>query len=153
MRKDKDKIRLMFFGPGGNSGYSMDWKSHWYLKPSDIQRYIGDEDSHYPRWKMEGCILVDAYDILIEHPEYAYASPICDGSLEFGHVSAFPADGKDSAVFRSVQSSGGYAQLLTLCADVGGLDKVAVDVYAQWWRDMGARIGKVENGVVLWEKS
>ena len=40
---------------------------------------------------------------------------------------------------------------LVYAGRIGGLDTVAPDVYYEWWRARGARVGRIEGGVMIWD--
>lgn len=88
-------------------------------------------------------------------------APIADAPAYVGQVMREPLiatsaedEGAFDREYAGMLMLSGWAGMLA-SAKRGGLclDKVSVTAWVQYWRELGARIGRVVNGTVQWEGS
>lgn len=156
-----NRYRVMSFALGGNSseGVTADGNCvscSWYLRAEEMQQYL--DNGHYSAAEYEGCILIDKRAALRQDAGLAFDSPMCDPRLAPGKVDRFAADALHPAaalvlaeVSRHVPMIGLMALKSAADSSYGGLDHVSPEDYAQWWREHGARIGRIESGRAIWE--
>lgn len=157
-----DKLMIMSFGLGGNSGDGVSadgnrFSSSWYLRdPDEFVRYIGRDAKGYgyDPASVDGCIVLDKRAILREHPSYALLSPMLDVRLPAGTIDRLADHGaKDSMVLHAFahgdSTQRGLAALAHATIDnqseqPGPMDYVSMDAYVDWWASRGARVGVVK---------
>ncbi len=151
----RDRIFVMSFGLGGNSGDGITstgntYTSSWYLKgPDEFVRLIPD---HYDPCEVDGCLVIDKREVLKASPGLAIRAPMCNARLGEDEIDRF-RDIKDvgSSLVLQAFTQGDNTQrgLATLAAisladpsdEPGPLDFVSPAAYAAWWRKHGARVG------------
>jgi hypothetical protein len=154
--KPKRKYLIMSFGLGGNGADGIDGKnrfhSSWYIGPEELPRYL--VPGHYDPVEMEGCLLIDKRAVLEERPGLAFSAPMCNPELKDEETDRlFDRDYmKDEFTLTLLRefSRAGWGAVIASGA-VGGLDYVSPALFAAWWQDKGARVGRVVNGAILWD--
>lgn len=114
----------------------------WYAKGISSMGYLMGVRSYEagelpPKdWMVhEGCIVMDGRKVESDTQiREAYCGPICDVSLPPGSFSKL--------LDRVSKYTG---------EKLGSLDSVSLDIFIDLRRKAGYRIGKIENGVVVWE--
>ncbi len=151
----RDRIFVMSFGLGGNSGAGITstgntYSSSWYLKgPDEFVKLISQ---HYNPSEVDGCLVVDKREVLEVSPGLAFLAPMCNARLGEGEIDRFRdiTDVGSSLVLQAfAQGDGQQRSMATLAAisiadksnDPGPLDYVGPVAYAAWWRQHGARVG------------
>jgi hypothetical protein len=139
--------RLMVLGRGlaGCSGEGKGSSITYY--DSRLRPYFGE--------LLEGGYVVDKREVLEERPGLAVLSPMCDGGLPLGAVDEFKS-AEGSLVAQAIASGGegsfrDLARLALAAPRCGAFDFVAADVYAAWWKDHGARVGRRVGEVIRWD--
>ena len=145
---------LITFGLGGHTEYFLPEGNctsmlSGYDRPD---RWEPDERTDYA---VATAIAIDKRAVLEVRPMLAISSPMVSTKLAAGAISRCPTP---SPVFARAIAEGGntFGMLLALNAihkgpDAGPLDSVSVADYAIWWRRHGARIGRFENGAIIWD--
>lgn len=136
----------------GKCGWHASGISRWGTFSSS-----GGELAKYASEAPEGCPVYDAREADTD----AFASliisgPMVDARLSAGEIKPFGEKEKRAALGMLGPGglSGGYETLVAMAiAGLGSLDSVAPDVYIQLLREKvpGVRIGRVEEGRVIWE--
>jgi hypothetical protein len=152
---NRDRIYVMSFGLGGNSGDGITksgnvYSSSWYLNgPDEFVRLIPE---HYNPGEVDGCIVIDKREVLETRPGLAIRAPMCNARLGEGEIDRF-RDIKDvgcSLVLQAfAQGDNQQRSMATLAAislaneskEPGPLDCVGPVAYAAWWKRHGARVG------------
>jgi hypothetical protein len=151
----RDRILVMSFGLGGNSGDGISkdgntYSSSWYLRgPDEFVRLIPE---HYDPREVDGCFVIDKREVLDKQPGLALRAPMCKAMLGEGEIDRFRdiAGVEDSLVLQAFAQGDGHQRGLALLAAVsladksdepGPLDFVGPVAYAAWWRERGARVG------------
>jgi hypothetical protein len=137
---------------GGVSGETTDG-AHVTFYDRRLRPYLGE--------LVEGGYVLDKRAVLMARPWLAIGSPMVKGTLPPGTVDRFidrhPTDAfGESIVLDSIRSdptnpAAGLAALMQDDPACGGFDDVAPDVYADWWRRRGARVGRRLGRVVVWD--
>lgn len=158
---------LISFGLGGHhidvnrgEGYG-NCSISGYDTPERFERELASgHKSSYP--PLADVPVIDKRAVLQQNPCLAIKSPMVNAKLPAGAISRFAdilADPADSLVVRSFAQGDsqqrGLAAMAIAAATTtfGGLDDVAPDVYLEWWRSHGARIGRMDTDGcrILWE--
>ena len=151
----RDRIFVMSFGLGGNSGDGITgagntYSSSWYLNgPDEFVRLIPD---HYDPGEVDGCLVIDKRDVLETSPGLAFRAPMCNARLGEGEIDRFRdiQDVGSSLVLQAfAQGDNRQRSLAALAAisitdrteEPGPLDYVGPVAYAAWWQQHGARVG------------
>jgi len=151
----RDRIFVMSFGLGGNSGDGITstgnvYSSSWYLKgPDEFVRLIPD---HYDPGEVDGCLVIDKRGVLEQAPGLAIRAPMCNARLGEGEIDRFRdiRDVGSSLVLQAfAQGDNTQRGLAALAAislvdpseEPGSLDYVGPVAYVAWWRKHGARVG------------
>ena len=151
----RDRIFVMSFGLGGNSGdgitkHGNTYSSSWYLNgPDEFVKLIPD---HYDPSEVDGCIVIDKREALEKSASLAFRSPMCDARLAEGEIDRFNdiPSVEGSLVLQAFAHGDGTQRSLaalaaySLTANIDGpgpLDYVGPVAYAAWWQRHGARIG------------
>jgi hypothetical protein len=149
------EYKVMTFGLGGNHSECVKksgqkYTSSWYIGPNELQRYI--DDGTYQKEMVEGCILVDIIQPISENPSLVLSEPMCDPTLADDEENKFNQSILNDPVIKAITAefSAGGGSLAVASGLFGGLDFVSVKKYVDWWKRRGARIGKVEDGKVVW---
>jgi hypothetical protein len=80
---------------------------------------------------------------------------MCKGNLAAGRREAF--DGAEGSIVAQTIASDpqnpacGLARLALAAPDCGAFDDVAPDLFAEWWRAHGARVGRRRRDLIVWE--
>jgi hypothetical protein len=151
----RDRIYVMSFGLGGNSGdgitkHGSTYSSSWYLNgPDEFIRLI---PQHYDPREVDGCFVIDKREVLEERPGLAIRAPMCNARLAEGEIDRF-RDIKEvgsSLVLRAFAQGDNQQRSMAALAAIsladqseepGSLDYVGPAAYAAWWRKHGARVG------------
>jgi hypothetical protein len=140
------------YGAGSISGYD---------SPESFERNLAaDRKSSYP--PLAHVPVIDKRTALEADYGLAIRSPMCSAKLAPGEVNRFAdilPDPADSLVVQAFAQGNGQQQglaAMAVAASLGsfsGMDFVAADLYVEWWRTNGARIGRMdETGkVILWD--
>lgn len=162
--RKKQSAFLIDFGLGGHGvGYAevtphgtrYKGNIYGYDNPESFERALtrGEKDQ-YPN--LAGVPVLDKREVLREHPEYSFRSPLVDADVKDGEVHRLDTD----AARRMLPGlSGGFDTLAALAithegkAEPGPLDTVSVGDYVAWWTSRGARVGRMDGeGLrILWE--
>ena len=152
---NRDRILVMSFGLGGNSGDGITssgnkYSSSWYLNgPDEFVKRIPD---HYDPTEVDGCLVIDKRGVLEVSPGLAFRAPMCNARLSEGEIDRF-RDIKDvasSLVLQAFAQGDNQQRSLAVLAAVsladkgkepGPLDYVGPVAFAAWWRQHGARVG------------
>lgn len=89
-----------------------------------------------------------------EFTDFVCSGPMCDPYLENGKVHSFSKEDRKTALIMAPALSGGFQTYALLAQDekFSGLDYVAIDIYEALLRKIpGIRLGKVNDGNVIWE--
>jgi hypothetical protein len=152
---NRDRIYVMSFGLGGNSGDGITksgnaYSSSWYLRGPD--EFVELIPAHYDPAEVDGCIVIDKREALEKSASLAFRSPMCNARLGEDEIDRF-CDIKDvgsSLVLQAfAQGDNQQRSMATLAAisladkseEPGPLDYVGPAAYAAWWREHGARVG------------
>ena len=87
-----DRIHVMSFGHGGNSGDGINkdgntYTSSWYLNgPDEFLRLIPE---HYDPSEVDGCFIIDKRTVLEQSPGFALRAPMCKAMLGEGEIDRF----------------------------------------------------------------
>ena len=151
----RDRIYVMSFGLGGNSGDGVSkdgntYSSSWYLSgPDEFVRLIPE---HYNPSEVDGCLVIDKRAVLETRPGLAFRAPMCNARLGEGEIDRFRdiTGVEDSMVLQAFAQGDNQQRSLAALAAVsiadiseqpGPLDYVTPVAYAAWWREHGARVG------------
>lgn len=153
MSGSKEKILLIAVGHGSTTGYISDncrLESYW-TDPDKFVEKLGD------RYDLEGAWVRDVREIVLKHPMYALQTPFVGVNMPPGTVKRFNMDElRQSPIAAALlDGAGGGAMRGVVAAGLAGIasfDTVALDVFLQWWRVRGARIGQVIDGAIKWEQ-
>ena len=150
-----DRIHVMSFGLGGNSGDGVSkdgntYTSSWYLSgPDEFLRLIPE---HYDPSEVDGCIIIDKRDVLEQKPGLAIRAPMCKANLSDDQIDRLSdIKGVEESLVLQAFARGSAEQrgLAALAAisiantskEPGPLDFVSPTAYAAWWKERGARVG------------
>jgi hypothetical protein len=150
-----DRIYVMSFGLGGNSGDGITkdgntYSSSWYLRgPDEFVKLI---PQHYNPLEVDGCLVIDKREVLEQSPSLAIRAPMCNARLSQGEIDRFKdiQGVENSLVLRAFAQGDGQQRGLAALAAIsladpsqepGSLDYVGPAAYAAWWRKHGARVG------------
>src|SRR5206468_2612074 len=104
---------------------------------------------------VEGGYVLDKRAALEARPGLAVLSPMCKSNLAAGERDPFRGV-ESSIVARSIASEPenpacDLARLALAAPECGAFDDVAPDVFTDWWRTHGARVGRRFGEVIVWE--
>ena len=147
------KVALISFGLGGHQMYFTDDPNctlSGYDSPESLLKYkVKDYDGRY---QLEGAVVIDKRECM--SAAKCFASPLVSTGLKPGEIDHFDTDLIDSSMMCKAmmdEPGNGFGSMLKVAkTGVGSLDSVAVDVYTAWWKDVGARIGRFEDGQIVW---
>jgi hypothetical protein len=152
---NRDRILVMSFGLGGNSGDGISkdgnvYSSSWYLRgPDEFVKLI---PAHYEPASVDGCFVIDKRKVLEVSPGLAFRAPMCNARLGEGEIDRF-RDIKDvgsSLVLQAFAEGDNQQRSMAALAAIsiadkskepGPLDYVGPVAYAAWWRQHDARVG------------
>jgi hypothetical protein len=107
---------------------------------------------------VEGGFVIDKSAALAERPSLAVTQPMCKGSLPVGTRDEF--QGAENSFVAHALANGGpevhgsfstLAKLAIAAPKCGMFDDVAPDVFADWWRAHGARVGIRQGEYIVWD--
>lgn len=145
----EEKFAILQVALGGVSGQTVDGAS-CTIYDCRLSPYLGEV--------VEGGYVLDKRAVLEENPALAFLSPMCRGDLPAGTIRRFRESvphPEDSIVAQSIITSPehplrGLVGLMCQCADCESFDDVAPDVFAAWWADKGARVGRRRGNEIVW---
>lgn len=146
--------RILSFGNGGHSEH--------YKKQGNTSSSLSGYDKP-ENWKPKEntdysqCIVINKIPAL-DTPEgyrHVFTGPMVSPDLEGDGIEECPTP---SDIMANALQGNAYGSLLNLQAaqktvgkTPGALDSVSPEVYANGWRSLGAKIGRVENNKIVWE--
>lgn len=155
MESNKEVIKLVCFGQGGHTEYV---GRHGSYRNVTISGYDKPDN-----WKVDetrdyipDCPVINKRDAVetIDGHAWVFLGPMVDVDLEPNAVDKCP---NPSPIFAQAVAGNQFGALLALqvVADrkkPGPLDSVDVQTYIQGWKKHGAKIGKIQNGSIVWEE-
>lgn len=146
MRPYRGTFTVLSLGLGGLSAQTGERGVSISIPDRRLVCYYGD--------LAEGGIVLDKRRVLEEDPSLAFRSPILASHLPPGTIE--PPGQPDRVLAQGMLGMFGeaHAALITATAEpegYNGLALVATDVYVQFWRRHGARVGQRAGAQVLWE--
>lgn len=102
----------------------------------------------------EGCLVVDKYGLGVEAISHAINGPIVDTTLPPNTINKFQIGNQAVLMLGVGGLEGAFKHFLQKKVDFpkwSGLDNVSLDIHVLTWRKLGARVGKVVDGKVVWE--
>ncbi len=153
-----DICRLVSFGRGGHSEeYCSRKEGALQYGPSRLSGY-DNPDNWLPRkdTDYERAIVIDKRDAVETEAGYrhVFAGPMCSPDLEPGAVDLLP---EVSPIMAGAMADTSFGGLLAISLSqrgkvkAGSLDFVSPEEYAIGWQQVGARIGTVVDGVIVWQ--
>lgn len=146
MNDYKQELATLEIGLAGCHGETIDGASITYYDRR-LRPYFG--------CLVNGGFVIDKSKPLDENYTLCVQSPLCKGAMPPGGISKFQgARGSIVATALASQPSNGYcglARLMLTSPECGAFDDVAPDVFANWWRVRGARVGQRNGEWILWE--
>ncbi len=155
---------LICFGLGGHSVDTAEtWKDKTRVKghtsgydsPESFERALSrGEKAEYP--PLANVPVLDKRQVLRQKPMLSLSSPLIDVDLKDGEISRIDADAAQNML---PGLSGGFDTLAAAAIahagkpEPGPLDSISVLAYLRWWKDRGARLGRMdESGMrIVWE--
>ena len=142
----EQRLVVLQIGLGGVSGHMTDGGTVTFYDRR-LAPYYGE--------LVEGGYVLDKRAALEARPGLAVLSPMCKGSLAAGQRDPF-CGAEGSIVAQAIASEPenpacGLARLALAAPECGAFDDVAPDVFADWWRAHGARVGRRFGGVIVWD--
>jgi hypothetical protein len=131
---------------GGVSGHTTDGGTVTFYDRR-LAPYLGE--------LIEGGYVLDKRAPLAARPALAVLSPLCKGNLAAGERDPF-RDAEGSIVAQAIAGAPdnpacGLARLALAAPQSGAFDDVAPDIFAEWWRAQGARVGRRRGAVIVWD--
>jgi len=147
------KERKCFMITFGLGGHGMELESLVPCAPcspySHLSGYSTPETfkfTEYEKFDLEGCVVIDKREVLDKNPGLAVSMPMC------GHeTKKFNPDDISEMMMFGLQGEFKTLAQLAKTGNFSGLDFVSPELYAELWRQHGARIGKVEGDKIVWE--
>jgi len=149
--------KFIEFGDGGDTVYyGNGCRSHGYGSPEHPHAAVHEPpDTILP----DGCLALDIRPALetSEGVRHVFRGPMVDVDLEEGEVDTCP---EPSMILRAGVAGNSYGSLLAL-QDVhrqaqpntpGPLDSVSIAEFVRGWVKLGARVGVVKDGEIVWEE-
>jgi len=142
----EQRVAVLWIGLAGVHSDNVDGSATTYYD-TRLRAYYGEV--------VEGGFVIDKSKVLDKKPGLAISSPMCKGCLNPGVVDAMP-DPSDSIVAHAIANDPnnpmkGLAQLAVATkGKFGGLDFIAPDLFAAWWLEKGARVGKRVGDFIEW---
>ena len=152
----KEQVAVISFGLAGHSMTMPGSVLSGYEKPETFERRLAA--GAYANYQIDGALVIDKTPALETRPFLAYQSPLVSANLTGASVNTCPQP--DPLFTAAVLEDPGnaFAGLLALqtCHQItnpepGPLDFVSPVAYAEWWRDHGARIGRMNGQRIEWE--
>lgn len=151
---DKRIAKLVCFGRGGDSvEYGGGCHGSGYGSPENPHAAAPSETCIIP----DGTYAIDKREA-VDTPEgysWVFKGPMCNPDIPDGECDECPVP---SALFAGAVADNEFGQLLTIQTAQKaaghkrtGLDMVSVAEYVAGWREHGARIGRYQNNVIVWE--
>jgi hypothetical protein len=142
----EQRLVVLQIGLGGVSGHLMDGGTVTFYDRR-LAPYYGE--------LVEGGYVLDKRAALEARPGLAVLSPMCKGNLAAGQRDLFQG-AEGSIVAQAIASDTenpacGLARLALAAPQCGAFDDVAPDLFADWWRAHGARVGRRRGDVIVWE--
>jgi hypothetical protein len=131
---------------GGVSGHTTDGSTITYYDRR-LAPYYGE--------LIDGGYILDKRASLRARPGLAVLSPMCKGDLAAGRRDRF-GGAEGSIVAQAIAGEPenpacGLARLALAAPQCGAFDDVAPDLFADWWRAHGARVGRRFGAVIVWD--
>ena len=159
----KEKARLITFGKGGHQVYFKSIKRDGGSSQSTLSGYDSPERferelSKRSDYDFDGAPVVDM--IAVVTLRLSLLCPIPDPDLEEGEVSRIGSLEGNIMVDAMKREPGNTYGMLAVAqqahasqsTEPGPLDKVSVPAYVAYWRNAGARIGRVTGTTITWEE-
>lgn len=152
------RVLVITLGLGGHTGYCASERTPHGKSKSTIQGYHGDPErcatDMAERYDVEGAWMIDMRAALRANPMLSLRGPLLDVDLEK------PEDFDSQAAVESLMGQGLLAMggafgnmLAGAHAGVVNLGQVGIEDYLSYWRNGGARIGRICGGVITWENA
>lgn len=138
-------------GPYGWTLYQKSVKTKHGSSKSQLQGYHGQLEKHLPEVK-EGSLVLDTRPAQdrSDFVRSALAAPLVNVDLAETEVERVDTKG---SIFHDVPAFAGMLKLHESqqgSGEVGSLDYVSPQFYCSWWKERGARVGYIKDGVIHW---
>lgn len=155
--RGKSNYSVVTFGLGGYHAEKSDGLGmlSGYSDPTYFERELADPE-RLTSFDFEGAIVIDIRAVVTERPLLAITSPMCNPRLKPGTVDKFNqrvdlSDPITKAIVNETTRTSPGLRLAVAAHKFGSLDMVAVDIYTEFWRGHGARVGRIEGQHIAWE--
>ena len=150
---------LMTFGKGGHQIY---YRDKFWRRKSTLSGYSRPDDPTVATDLPDGLPVINKRAVIDNDNaiHLLISGPMVNVSLDDGEVS-YLSDTLKSIVAQTVKadrgnSMGGLVRLqeehrASTATTPGPLDEVSVPAYIELWRQVGAPIGAVKDGLIVWD--
>jgi hypothetical protein len=142
----EQRLAVLQIALGGVSGHTTTGSTVTYYDRR-LAPYYGE--------LVEGGYVLDKRAALEARPGLAVLSPMCKGNLAAGQRDPF-GGAEGSIVAQAIASEPEnpacvLARLALAAPECGAFDDVAPDLFVDWWRAHGARVGRRFGAVIVWD--
>jgi len=156
MRK-KTTYAVITFGLGGfHAEAGEGWGSlSGYSRPEHFEKDLADPE-RFNDFNFEGAYALDIREAVSSRPMLGILAPLCRPSLPPGTVKKFNetvdlTDPITQAITKEFTRTSPTLRAAVAAHQFGSMDDVALDIYVEWWRSHGARVGRIEGDKINWE--
>ena len=151
----REIVRIITFGLGGH-GMEIVHPDSKFSPKSSLSGYDRPETFKFERYEKyeipDGTPVLDKRVPLAENPRLSLNSPLVDPLLPPGSYEEAP----EPSEFMLAGLEGAFQALAVMAktrktTGFTGLDSVDVETFVEWWRERGARVGKVVDRAFVWE--
>lgn len=141
------------FGLGGYHAEAGNCTLSGHSGPEQWEKGLTDEEKAQ---EFAGAFVLDIRELVTHKPALGIICPMHKPTLKPGEVDRYGervdlSDTISQAITRELCKHSPAARVAIATYKLGSLDQVATDIYVDWWRGHGARVGRVDGHKITWE--
>lgn len=158
-----NKIQKVKILSWGLAGVNYDYQQEGYGNCS-CMTYLGEDyflemfesgkyQKDHPNTIFSGACVIDKSKVLENKTHLAYKAPLIDVNMHPRHVKRFVNNVEFDVGDLESKDIFSIVEVNFKMKNIGSLDYVGAEIYAEWWRRHGARVGKVQddNQTIIWK--
>ncbi|MFA5240356.1 MAG: hypothetical protein WC476_11715 [Phycisphaerae bacterium] len=150
-----EKGYIVSFGLGGHYISGENWMLSGYESPESFVDQI--KTGHYEKYDLAGALVIDLRAVVEKKPALAFLAPMVSVKLTGEQVDRIKKETIDESLMcKAMMTDTGnqYGTLLkmqSISKEPGPLDMISPEGLVKWWKDRGARTGKLNGNIIDWD--